>query len=128
MELVTQHIVMSKELNAHGNLFGGTMLAWLDEASAIYVMRKLAYSNIVTVSMDDVSFKTPGRNGDIILIYSEVDKVGKSSVTVKTSAFSMNERMTDKKEIIQCKITFVCLDEAGKPYPYFEKNKAPYYI
>lgn len=123
MELITQHIVMAKDLNAHGNLFGGIMLAWLDEASAIYAMRRLMYTNIVTVSMDDVSFKTPGRLGDIIQIFSEIEKVGRSSIHIKTSAFSIGNKQSEKKEIIQCKIIFVCLDGSGKPFPYPEINR-----
>jgi acyl-CoA hydrolase len=95
----------------------------LDEASAIYAMRRLGYSNIVTVSMDDVSFKTPGRLGDIIQIYSAIEKVGRTSIHVLTSAFSTGQKMQEKKEIIQCKIIFVCLDESGKPFPYPEIHK-----
>ncbi len=120
MDLVTQHIVMSKELNAHGNLFGGIMLAWIDEAAALYAMEKIAYTNIVTVNMDDINFKHPGRNGDIIQIYAAIEKTGKSSLTIRTTSISINNKSRDRKEIINCKVTFVCLDGSGKPFPYFE--------
>jgi acyl-CoA hydrolase len=124
MELVTQHIVMSKDLNAHGNLFGGVMLAWIDEAAALYTMNKISYTNIVTVNMDDVNFKVPGKSGDIIQIYACIEKKGKSSVTIRTSSVSINEKTRAKAEVIQCRVTFVCLNENGKPYPFFEiENK-----
>jgi acyl-CoA hydrolase len=122
MELVTQHIIMSRDLNAHGNLFGGIVLAWLDEAAAIYGMHKIAYTNIVTVNMDDVNFKTPGKNGDILQIFAGIDRVGKSSFTVKTSCICIGKMTQTKREVINCKITFVCLDEMGQPFPFFEKN------
>lgn len=124
MELVTQHIVMSRDLNAHGNLFGGKMLEWIDEAAGIFVMDKIAYTNIVTASMDQINFKYPGRNGDIIRIYAEIEKTGKSSMTVKTKSVSTNEKTRDKHEIITCKITFVCLGYDGKPFPFFEMQKS----
>ncbi|HRG45902.1 MAG TPA: hotdog domain-containing protein [Leptospiraceae bacterium] len=120
MDLVTQHIVMSKELNAHGNLFGGIMLAWIDESAALYAMEKIAYTNIVTVHMDDINFKYPGRNGDIIQIYAAIEKTGKSSLTIKTMCISINNKSRVKNEVINCKVTFVCLDSGGKPFPYFD--------
>ncbi|HMV44886.1 MAG TPA: hotdog domain-containing protein [Leptospiraceae bacterium] len=120
MDLVTQHIVMSKDLNSHGNLFGGIMLAWIDEAAALYAMEKIAYTNIVTVNMDDVNFKYPGKNGDIIQIHAAIEKTGKSSLTVRTIALSINEKSRIRNEVINCRVTFVCLDASGKPFPYFE--------
>jgi acyl-CoA hydrolase len=120
MELVTQHIVMSKELNAHGNLFGGVMLAWIDEAAALYAMEKIAYTNIVTVNMDDINFKYPGKNGDIIQIHAAIEKTGKSSLTIRTTSISINSKSRERHEVINCKVTFVCLDGSGKPFPYFE--------
>jgi len=123
MDLVTQHIVMSKDLNAHGNLFGGIMLGWLDEAAAIYGMNQIGYTNIVTVNMDDVNFKTPARNGDIIQIYAQVEKYRKSSFVVHTKAISVEMKSHRQREIIDCRITFVCLDEKGKVFPFFEIHK-----
>ncbi|HNJ04745.1 MAG TPA: hotdog domain-containing protein, partial [Leptospiraceae bacterium] len=63
-DIVTRHLVMEKDLNAFGNLFGGNMLAWIDEASALYVMEQIGFANFVTVSFDDVNFKAPARRGD----------------------------------------------------------------
>lgn len=120
MDLVTQHIVMSRDLNAHGNLFGGIILSWIDEAAALFAMEKIAYTNIVTVNMDDVNFKLPGKNGDIIQIYACIEKKGRSSLIIRTLAVSINEKNRERKEIINCKVTFVCLDSEGKPFPYFE--------
>lgn len=123
MDLVTQHIVMSKDLNAHGNLFGGIMMAWIDEAAAIYGMNQIGYTNIVTVNIDDVNFKTPGRNGDIVQIYAKIEKYGRTSFVVHTTAFTIGMHTQQKREIINCKVTFVCLDEMGKGFPFFEIHK-----
>jgi acyl-CoA thioesterase YciA len=120
LDLVTQHIVMSRDLNAHGNLFGGVMLAWIDEAAALYAMEKIAYTNIVTVNMDDINFKSPGKNGDIVQVYASVARTGKSSITIRTVCVSINDKSREKREIINCKVTFVCLDSSNKPFPYFE--------
>ncbi|TGJ99227.1 acyl-CoA thioesterase [Leptospira semungkisensis] len=119
MGLSTQHIVMSRDLNQHGFLFGGQMLAWIDEGCAMFVMEKIGYSNLVTVSMDDVVFKSPGLLGEIIQIFSKVEKVGKSSITLRCAAIAKSQKKKEVREIIDCKITYVCLDDSGKPFPYF---------
>ena len=118
MKLITQHLVINRDLNAYGNVFGGTVLSWLDEAGAVYVTGEIGYSNIVTVSMNDVNFRNPAKLGDIIKIYSEVTKTGKSSITLRVDAV-IEPVNIEKKVIIDCQITYVCLDEAGKPFPYF---------
>jgi|GEM_PF-581093 len=120
-ELVTRHIVMEKDLNAFGNLFGGVMLAWLDEAAALYVMEKCGYANFVTVSLDDVNFKAPSHRGDSTLIYCRVLKTGRSSIIIQTKAYSYEPESREKYEVINCKFTFVCL-KRGKPYNYFSSG------
>ncbi|MBI3395610.1 MAG: acyl-CoA thioesterase [Spirochaetia bacterium] len=121
-EPVTRHIVMEKDLNAFGNLFGGALLAWMDEASALYVMEKIGYADFVTVSLDDVDFHAPGHRGDAIVISARVLKTGSSSITLQTRAEVMDPRTGQRKEIINCKIVFVCLRD-GRPYRYFESEQ-----
>jgi len=120
MELVTQHLVQPGYLNYHGNLFGGAMLSWLDEGVAMYAMGKIQFTNIVTASMRDVKFKSPGKLGDIIQIYARLDHIGKASLDVKAIAISNNPEKKTMNEIIDCIITYVCLDGEGRPFPYFK--------
>lgn len=122
-EIVTRHLIMEKDLNYFGNLFGGAILAWLDEGTAAYVVDKIGYADFVTVSLEDVYFKSPARRGDALVIYSRILKLGRSSITVRTRAFVHLPVSGDKREIIDCKFTFVCLKE-NSPYAYF---KSPEY-
>lgn len=125
MELVTQHFIMAKDLNAYGNLFGGKVLAWLDEAGAVFVIQKINYTNIVTVAMDEVTFRNAAHLGDIIQIYAEIIHTGKSSITVrveaKTNYTELHKDSSSFLVIIDCKITYVCLGENGRPFPFFVK-------
>lgn len=121
-EPITRHLVMERDLNAFGNLFGGTLLAWMDEGSAIYVMEKIGYANFVTVSLDDVTFRAPAKRGDAVIISSRILKTGSSSITLQTKA-EVHEPTTERRqEIINCKIVFVCLRD-GKPYSYFASDE-----
>ncbi|MCB1172207.1 MAG: acyl-CoA thioesterase [Leptospiraceae bacterium] len=117
-ELATRHLVMEKDLNYFGNLFGGAMLAWLDEASAAYLMDKIGYANFVTLKLEDVFFKAPAKRGDALAIYCKILNTGRSSISIRTRAWVHIPVSGAKREIIDCKITFVCLQE-GKPYAYF---------
>jgi acyl-CoA thioesterase YciA len=116
--IVTRHMIMEKDLNPEGHLFGGAMLAWLDEATGIYVLEQIGYPNFVTVALHDVYFRAPGHRGDCITIYSRIVKTGASSVVAETRAIN-HELMTGRdREIITCRFTFVCLKD-HKAYRYF---------
>ncbi|TGL47268.1 acyl-CoA thioesterase [Leptospira kemamanensis] len=125
MELVTQHLVQPDDLNYHNNLFGGKMLSWIDEGMAMYVMNKIRYTNIVTMSMDNVVFRSPARAGDIIQIYGKIVKYGKSSITSRTLAITNHPQTGKMSAVIESDITYVCLGENGKPTAYFRNFTPP---
>ena len=118
-EFISQRLVRHKHLNPYGYLFGGEMLSWLDEAGAIYVINKIKYETIVTVAMDQVVFKNPALPGSIIKFYAHILKTGRSSVTVKLKAVSEDAVNEKSLLIIECEITYVCLDEKGIPFALF---------
>ena len=117
-DIVTRHMIMEKDLNPEGHLFGGAILSWLDEATGIYVLEQIGYPNFVTVALDDVYFRAPGHRGDVITIYSRIVKTGASSVVAETRAINHELMTGNDREIITCRFTFVCLKE-HKAYPYF---------
>lgn len=119
--VVTRHLVMEKDLNAYGNLFGGSMLAWLDEAAALFVMEEIGYSNFVTISFDDVMFKEPVHRGDAVIFHCRVIHIGRSSIRVQTKAMVHDHFFGSHREVIACSISFVCLKD-GKPFPYFQSE------
>ena len=61
---VTRHIVMENHINPHGHVFGGVLLAWMDEGAGLYAMGRTGCVHLVTVSMDEVAFKAPVKRGD----------------------------------------------------------------
>ena len=121
-DVVTRHLVMEKDLNPAGNLFGGTMLAWLDEATAVFVTERIGYTDFVTVAMDDVRFRAPGLCGNIITVYSRIVKTGRTSVTAESKAFVEQPATDERHEMINCTITYVCMKNREK-YAYFESEQ-----
>jgi acyl-CoA hydrolase len=126
-EIATRHMVMERDLNPFGHLFGGTMLAWLDEGSALYVMEKIGYRDFVTVSMDHVEFKAPGHRGDAIQILCRIVRTGRSSVLVQAKAVSHTASTGAVREIIDCEIAYVCLKD-DKSYPYFQSDEYAHWV
>ena len=88
MELISTHFVKKSDVGYHGNLFGGVMMAWLDEAAAAYAAQVADTPRMVTKHISSLTFEKPCRPGQIIKIYGEVEKVGNSSVTFKLDARS----------------------------------------
>ena len=77
---VTSKICMTKDVGTNGNLFGGNMLAWMDEAAAIFA-QQITGRNVVSVRFAEIIFKKPVRQDDIIEFYCEKIKQGHTSVT-----------------------------------------------
>ncbi len=120
-ELVSRHLIMERDLNHFGNLFGGALLYWLDESTYLYAIRRSGYPNMVTASIDHVSFTTPGHKGDSLAIYCRTEKVGRSSLRIQTRAFVENPGTHGVTQLISCLFTFVALKN-DKPFRLFESK------
>lgn len=115
MKYRNRKLVKSEDLNGAGSLFGGKALAWIDEEAAIYAFCQLGAKNLVTKAMSSIDFKAPAKLGDIIEIGCDVVKLGNTSITVSCS---MRNKTTQQEIIAVSEITFVNLDENGRPTPH----------
>ncbi len=122
MDLINQHMVMPRDLNPANHIFGGQILAWLDEAAGLYVINQIHYANIVTYKMENVHFKSPAHNGDHVSFFAEIVEKINSRVVVRVKAVAKNPTTGDEREVITCLVTFVCLDEKGKPLALFRQS------
>ena len=86
MELISTHVCKVSDVGFHGNLFGGQMLAWLDEAAAAYVCQMCDSPQMVTVKVDTVHFKLPVRPHQIIKIYGRLKGIRTTTATVELEA------------------------------------------
>ncbi len=121
-EIVTRRLVLPRDLNGHGNLYGGSMLSWIDESSYLYAIEKTGYTNMVTVSLENVRFRSPAKMGDSVIILCRIHQIKRTSITIQTKAIVHDSIHNKTSEIIDCFITFVCLKD-NKPYPYFNTEE-----
>ncbi len=117
MELISTHMCKESDCGYHGNLFGGFMLAWLDEAAVAYACTLCETPRMVTVSMDKVEFLKPVRPGQIIKIYGDLLRFGKTSCTLRIEARRHSAYNGSEKIVCQTNIKFVRVDGDGEPVP-----------
>ena len=119
MEFLTRKWIKPEDLNPNGTLFGGSLLAWIDEEAAIYTILLLKSPYVVTKFMSEINFVSSARSGDIIEMGMEVLKFGRSSVTLRCEVRNI---MTHHVVLNIERIIFVNLDSSGLPASHGIKN------
>ncbi len=117
-------MMMPRDTNAHGTIFGGVLLSYIDQAGAV-AARKYCPSKFVTVAIDSVVFKQPVYVGDTLSFYARVVKVGRTSVTIQVSVEA--ERFSDPTSILsvtEAQLVYVAVDDAGTPQQVSRRENA----
>lgn len=106
---------MGKDIGIHGNLFGGTLMAWIDEAAGSFATEFCHTPNMVTVRVGELLFKKPLKPGNHVRLYGEVEHLGTTSLTMNIEARKLN--VYSGQEMVMCttSITFVRIDDDGNP-------------
>lgn len=110
----TRYLVMPNHTNPQNSIFGGVVMSWIDMAAAMVAER---HSNrpVVTVHVDDISFKAPIKIGDHVLIKANLNFVGKSSMLVGVKVIAENPFTGITRHTTTAYLAFVALDDIGKP-------------
>lgn len=109
-------IVLPNDTNTFGNLMGGRLMYWMDIASAIAAMRH-CNSPCMTASVDNLSFKTPIKIGNIVHIRSRVTRAFNTSMEIHVEVWGEDNLHQYKYKSNEAYFTFVALDPNGKPRP-----------
>ncbi|MBA4135325.1 MAG: hypothetical protein RLZZ469_1266 [Bacteroidota bacterium] len=112
MRFHTRKWVKPEDLNPNSTLFGGRLLAWIDEELALYSIIQLENPKIVTKHMSEINFRSSAKQGDIVEIGIDVVKFGQTSITLTCQVRNM---MTRDIIITIDTITMVSLGADGKP-------------
>ncbi len=109
-------LMMPRDTNAHGTIFGGIILSYIDQAGAIATYHA-GCRQVVTVAMDKVEFHAPVNVGDLVSFYAEILKVGTSSITVLVRVLSQGRKTMEEVLVTEAQVTYVNIDDTGRPVP-----------
>jgi acyl-CoA thioesterase YciA len=117
MQLINKKIVMAKDIGIHGNLFGGILMAWIDEAAGSYATEFCHTPNMVTIRVGELLFKKPLKAGNHLRLYGAVERLGNTSLTMNIEARKLNVYSGEEAVVCTTSITFVRIDDDGNPTP-----------
>lgn len=104
--------MMPRDTNAHGTVFGGIILSYIDIAGGVEAARHTGHPRFVTIAMDKVVFHQPVFVGDLVSFYAETQRVGNTSITIRVwvEAERFGGRGT-KVRVTEAEVVFVAVDE-----------------
>jgi acyl-CoA hydrolase len=113
---VMNELVLPNDTNTFGNLMGGRLMYWMDIAAGIVAVR---HSNVpcMTASVDNISFKTPIKLGNLVRIEAKITRAFNTSMEIHLKVWGEDSLHQYKYESNEAYFTFVALDPNNKPRP-----------
>ncbi len=115
-DLTIRTLAMPANTNPAGDIFGGWVLSQMDIGGGICSSER-AKSRTVTVALESMHFIRPVKTGDVLCVYTEIERVGKSSLDVHVEAWVQRDRSRRMVKVTEAKFTFVALGADGRPRP-----------
>ncbi len=116
-ELITRRLCLIKDTGHAGVLWGGNMMAWVDEAGAIYAGRQVANRYMVTKAFTEIDFQSRVAPGDMVSFYGRVARVGRTSLAIDLRVTAAHPADPDEREVLRVTGVFVAIDAAGDKEP-----------
>jgi len=108
-------LMMPRDTNAHGTIFGGVILSYIDQAGAIEARRQ-GLQFMVTVSMDRVVFHEPVQVGDLVSFWTETLRIGTTSITTKVTVEALRSGQPNTRvTVTEAQVVYVNVGEDRKP-------------
>lgn len=115
-ELTLRTLAMPADANAAGDIFGGWVMAQMDLACGIRAAER-AKGRVVTAAVREMSFANPMKVGDTLCIYTDVIKIGRTSMVLKVEAWGQRYLTDILEKLTDADFVMVALDKDGKPTP-----------
>ena len=109
-------VPMPSDINANGHIFGGWVLSQMDIAAGIVAARR-AHGPVATVAIDRMEFLSPIHLRDLISVYAEVEKVGRTSMAIRIEVIATRNAAEAEIKVTSGLFTFVAIDEQARPRP-----------
>lgn len=114
--LTVRTLAMPADTNPAGDIFGGWVMSQMDIAGAIAAV-ELAQGRVVTVAVEAMTFISPVKVGDILCVYTTIERVGTTSITVAIEAWARRNRFADRVKVTDGRFVYVALGDDGQKRP-----------
>jgi len=115
-QLSLRTLAMPADANPSGDIFGGWVLSQMDLAAGMTAGQR-AHGRVATVAIDAMSFKLPVYVGDVLCVYTEVERIGRTSMAMHVEAWALRDRVGERVKVTEGLFTFVAIDDERKPRP-----------
>jgi len=110
-------VPMPADSNQNGDIFGGWIMAQVDVAGGV-IAGRVARGRVATVSVNSFVFKQPVQIGDVLSFYADLQRVGRTSITVNVEVYAERGREdTTVVKVTEATLTYVAIDAKGRPRP-----------
>lgn len=110
--LTIRTLAMPADTNPAGDIFGGWVMSQMDIAGAIAAVER-AQGRVVTVAVEAMTFIAPVKVGDVLCVYTTIERVGTTSITVGLEAWVRRNRLDVRQRVTEARFVYVTLDENG---------------
>jgi acyl-CoA thioesterase YciA len=122
-ELACRALAMPADTNPMGDIFGGWIMSAMD-AAAFMTATKHAEGRVVTVAVSNITFMRPVKVGDAVCCYTEVTRVGSTSITLAVEVWVQRQGQGDRIKVTDAEFTFVAVNDNGRPRQIADGNGA----
>lgn len=116
-ELTLRTLAMPADANPAGDIFGGWVMSQMDLAAFVRA-NDIAKSRTVTVAVHEIVFKKPVKIGDTLCVYTAVEKIGRTSITLRVEAWTRRHYEHSREKVTDAVFVMVAVDDEGKPRPF----------
>lgn len=114
--LTIRTLAMPADTNPAGDIFGGWVMSQMDIAGAIAAVERVQ-GRVVTVAVEAMTFIAPVKVGDVLCVYTRVERIGTTSITIGLEAWVRRNRLDERQKVTEARFVYVSLDEDGKKRP-----------
>jgi acyl-CoA thioesterase YciA len=122
-DLCIRTLAMPADTNANGDIFGGWLLSQMDVGGGVFAS-KVARSRTVTVAIEAMNFRKAVYVGDLVSVYANLVRVGRTSMTVHLEAWALRRKELHPFRVTDGHFTYVSIDDQGRPQA-IQRNDPP---
>lgn len=113
-ELSLRTVAMPADTNPNGDIFGGWIMSLMDLAAGVAAGTR-AKGRVATAAVSNLSFLQPVKVGDVVCVYTEITRTGRTSMTVGVEAYVLRRNQGEQLRVTAAEFVLVAVDDHGKP-------------